>query len=272
MSAAAVVAMRWLGTARVIALTPLVILFMLVYDLRLRMAIALGKEQPIRAILAGHTHGLMWMLKVCWGVKLKVDPRLTALLSTPGCTIVVANHRSPLDILVLMHMYRARAPHFVCRPGLEQGVPLISPLVRYLCAVLSGTASKNNALLRRLGQKIAATGGVGIIFPEGRKTQHNYPDLLPFQPGGLSRLAEAAPSARVVAVALRGTHEAWPGPWGLPKSGVTIEATLAACVSQEQFEPRQLARHCEAAIRSALARPTESTRTPEGLWTSSPTH
>ena len=272
MSATATLVIRWLGTARVIALTPLVILFMLVCDLRLRFVIALKKEQFIRTVLARHAHGLMWMLKVCWGVKLKVDPRLTALLFAPGCTIAVANHRSPLDILVLLHMYRARSPFFVCRPGLEQGLPVISPLARYMCAVLSGTASINNALLRRLGQNIAATGGVGIIFPEGRKTQHNYPDLLPFQPGGLSRLAEAAPSARVVAVALRGTHEAWPGPWGLPKSGVTIEATLAACVSQEQFEPRQLARHCEAAIRNVLARPTESTRTPEGLWTSSPTH
>lgn len=272
MSVSAALFARWLGTARAIALTPLVILFMLVYDLRLRLAIALGKPQPIHALLAGHTHGLMWMLKLCWGVTLKLDPRLADLLTEPGCTIVVANHRSPLDILVLMHMYRARAPRFVCRSGLERGIPLISPLVRYRCTVLSGAPSKNNALLRRLGQDIADTGGVAIIFPEGRKTQHTYPDLLPFQPGGLSRLVEAAPTARVVAVAIRGTHEAWPGPWGLPKPGVTIEGILASCASREDLAPRQFARHCEVAISSALTRPRDAARTPEARWTSSPTH
>jgi 1-acyl-sn-glycerol-3-phosphate acyltransferase len=256
----------------VIALTPLVILFMLAFDLELRYAISQGKAQRLHSVLVRYPKGLMRLIKVCWGVSLKLDPRLVDALSEPGCTIVVANHRSPLDIPVLMYLCQARPPHFVCRRGLEQGIPGISPLVRHWCAVLSKKPQENEALLLGLGRHIKATEGVAVIFPEGRKTTRTYPDLTPFKPGGLTRLVKAAPDSRVVAVAIRGTHEAWPGPWRLPRPGVTIEGIFAASASVETVNPELLTSHCETAIRTTLERPTRPASEGDVTWTSSPTH
>ncbi len=238
---------------RVLALTPLAVFYLLAFDLVLKFGLSGVNDTRQQRLVAVTVTGLLWTLRICWGMKLKVDPRLEATLAEPGPTIVVANHHSPLDILVLSRVCRERAVHFVCRPGLDRGLPCISAVIRRHCVVLRAKARENLTLLRGLGQQVATRGAVAVIFPEGRKTIHTYPQLLPFRPGGLATLVAATPQARVVAVAIDGTQSAWPGPWRMPRPGVTVEATLAA-VDQPAAagDPRQVSSRCEAAIRRAL--------------------
>jgi 1-acyl-sn-glycerol-3-phosphate acyltransferase len=196
---------------------------------------------------------MTYLLSVGLNWKFKLDPRLAQLAGQPSCTIVVANHHSPLDIYVLMHALAANPPHFICRPGLERGLPFISLYVRHACAVLTGEPERNDALISLLGKRVAASNGVAILFPEGRKNAKNYAPILPFMPSGLDKLVAAAPDARVVAVAIKGTHAAWPGPWKLPKPGAVIEVLIADPVQTDLAKHTQLARQCETAIRRTLA-------------------
>lgn len=258
---------RGFGQARVIALTPFILAYLAAFDLALRAVNTWGSEALFQASVVRVTRGVVWLLEMGWGLKLKLDPGLSRLLDQPGCTILTANHQSPLDILLLLHILCARPTHFVCRPGLEKGIPTISPIIRRQCAVLRDNPRENSVLLRQLGEQIVGDQGTAVIFPEGRKNAKNYPQLLRFKSDGLARLIAAAPSARVVCVAIRGAHTAWPSPWSLPRPGTVVEVMVAHSWNACDIAARQAARESERAIRHALGLPFSHDESTEAAWT-----
>lgn len=256
-----------IAQARGIVLTPCVLACLAMFDLALRVTKAWGSDALFQACVVRVTRGLMNLLAVCWGLKLKLDPDLWRLLDQPGCTILTANHQSPLDILLLMHIFCVRPTHFVCRPGLEKGIPTISPIVRHQCAVLRSNPRENSVLLQKLGEKIESNQGIAVIFPEGRKTADNYGELLRFKPAGLARLVTAAPSARVVCIAIRGAHAAWPKPWSLPKPGAVVEVLVVHSWYAADVAARNAAYESEKAIRNAMGLTPTHDEQAEVLWT-----
>lgn len=258
---------QWMSRARVIALTPFVIACLAVCDLALRIALASGSDARFQSTMARCSRWLMIFLRVCWGLRLKLDPRLARALSQPGGTIIVANHQSPLDICILAHLCSNRPTHFVCRPGLERGIPAISLLVRRWCTILRHHPQENRIQLQALGDRIATTGGVALIFPEGHKSERTYPHFLRFNPGGLACLAQTARHAQVVAIAIRGASTAWSAPRKLPAAGVTVEVVVAGCRSADDVDPRRIASECERDIRQALLAPAGTQEMAEPSWT-----
>lgn len=256
-----------LQTLRVIALVPLAVAHLIAWDLVLRLAIATRNERWIHAVIGRTVRGMNYLLRAGLNWQFRLDPRLASLADQPGGTIVVANHHSPLDMQVLMHALAGTPTHFVCRPGLERRLPFISLYVRYACAILTADPQKNDARISHLGKRVAASNGVAVIFPEGRKSAKNYADILPFMPSGLDRLVAAAPSARVVAVAIKGTHAAWPAAWQLPKPDALIEVMVADPVQTEQARQTTRSRQCEDAIRQVLNLEPNAPRRPDTSWT-----
>ncbi len=256
-----------LAQVRVIVLTPCVLAYLAAFDLALKIIHAYGSEALFQSGVVRVTRGVVWLLEVCWGLKLKLDPALSRILDQPGCTILTANHQSPLDILLLLHILCARPTHFVCRPGLEKGIPTISPIIRYQCAVLRDNPRENSTLLKQLGEKIEGNQGTAVIFPEGRKTAKTYSELLRFKPDGLARLVTAAPSARVVCVAIRGAHDAWPSPRAMPRPGAVVEVLVAHSWHAPDVAAREAARESERAIRQALGLAHSQHERSETAWT-----
>ncbi|MFY8103776.1 MAG: 1-acyl-sn-glycerol-3-phosphate acyltransferase [Ramlibacter sp.] len=256
-----------LAQIRVIVLMPLVLAYLAAFDLVLRIVHAWGSDALFQSGVVRVTRGVVWLLEVCWGLKLKLDPALSRLLDQPGCTILTANHQSPLDILLLLHILCVRPTHFVCRPGLERGIPTISRIIRHQCAVLRDNPRENSALLKQLGQQIEGNQGTAVIFPEGRKTAKTYAELLRFKRDGLARLVAAAPSARVVCVAIRGAHNAWPSPWALPRPGAVVEVLVAHSWYAPDVAAREAAHESERAIRHALGLPYLQDKQGETAWT-----
>ena len=240
---------RRLRAAAVVFFVPL---HLVCFDLALRLAIVCRSERCVLRVVRGAAHSMNTLLGVLCGMRVRIDPRLSEVLRTTRETIVVANHHSPLDIQVLQYAMSQRTIHFVCREGLERGLPFISRNIRHACAVLRKDARENEATLAGLARRITAQGNVAVIFPEGRKSARNYPALLPFKSRGLDVLTTHAPAAQVITVALRGTHDAWPGPGQLPGQGVVIEVILVDTVPGGSVRGPELARHCEMRIRQAL--------------------
>ncbi|MEY4654012.1 MAG: hypothetical protein RI884_2593 [Pseudomonadota bacterium] len=262
---------RWISMTRVIALTPAVIVCLAVCDLALRIALASGSDARFQSTMARCSRWLVIFLRVCWGLRLKLDPRLARALDQPGGTIIVANHQSPLDICILAYLCGTRPTHFVCRPGLDRGIPAISLLVRRWCTILRHHPQENKVLLQALGDRIATTGGVALIFPEGHKSERTYPHILRFNPGGLACLAQTARRAQVMAIAIRGASAAWSSPRKLPAAGVTVEVVMAGCRSADDVDPKRIASECERDIRRALLTPAGTQDMEEASWTWSPT-
>jgi 1-acyl-sn-glycerol-3-phosphate acyltransferase len=242
------------------------------FDIALRLALVTGDESRLRSFIQWCTRRMQSLIRVLWRLRFKVEIHPDLISKGSGGTIVVANHQSPLDILVLTCAFSSSPPHFVCRSGLEKGYPFISRYIRHRCVVMGSDAKANKAALEKLGRHIAATGGVAIIFPEGPKNERSYPEFRRFQRSGLEAIARNAPSAQVLSVAIQGTNAAWASRNRLPKTGSTVQVALADRIRTCDVEPSRLAAHCETRIRHSLGCAAQPRTTPEKKWISAPTH
>ena len=124
-----------------------------------------------------------------------------ARIPSRGNYVVVANHASYLDGLVLTSMLR-KPVAFVAKQELRENFFARVFLTRLGCLFVERfDRNKGVADARRLADGLR-DGGSMMIFPEG--TLHRMPGLLPFHLGGF--LAAAQAGVPVVPVTLRGTR------------------------------------------------------------------
>jgi 1-acyl-sn-glycerol-3-phosphate acyltransferase len=133
-------------------------------------------------------------------------------LPTQGPAIIVANHNSHVDTLVLLCIFPSRligklrpvaaADHFLGDPvssWFSRRVVGIIPLKRV-------GAQKGEDVLAQA--KVAlADGDILIVFPEGTR---GAPEEIGAFKAGVARLAEAAPNAPIVPIYIQGAGRALP--------------------------------------------------------------
>jgi 1-acyl-sn-glycerol-3-phosphate acyltransferase len=141
---------------------------------------------------------LSWLLV---NVMYRIDKRGTEHLPSDGAAVVVANHVSFVDALVLMAM-SPRPIRFVMDLGIFR-IPGLSWLFRQAKAIPITSAKKDPALVERAFARVSdelRDGQLVCIFPEGRITDSG--ELYPFRPG-ITRILENDP-VPVVPCALQG--------------------------------------------------------------------
>jgi 1-acyl-sn-glycerol-3-phosphate acyltransferase len=141
---------------------------------------------------------LSWLLV---NVMYRIDKRGTEHLPAEGAAVVVANHVSFVDALVLMAM-SPRPIRFVMDLGIFR-IPVLSWLFRQAKAIPITSAKKDPALVERAFARVSdelRDGQLVCIFPEGRITDTG--ELYPFRPG-ITRILENDP-VPVVPCALQG--------------------------------------------------------------------
>jgi 1-acyl-sn-glycerol-3-phosphate acyltransferase len=141
---------------------------------------------------------LSWLLV---NVMYRIDKRGTEHLPAEGAAVVVANHVSFVDALVLMAM-SPRPIRFVMDLGIFR-IPVMSWLFRQAKAIPITSAKKDPALVERAFARVSdelRDGQLVCIFPEGRITDNG--ELYPFRPG-ITRILENDP-VPVVPCALQG--------------------------------------------------------------------
>lgn len=141
---------------------------------------------------------LSWLLV---NVMYRIDKRGTEHLPAEGAAVVVANHVSFVDALVLMAM-SPRPIRFVMDLGIFR-IPVLSWLFRQAKAIPITSAKKDRALVERAFARVSdelRDGQLVCIFPEGRITDTG--EVYPFRPG-ITRILENDP-VPVVPCALQG--------------------------------------------------------------------
>ena len=147
----------------------------------------------------------------------------------PGPCVIVANHSSYLDGIVLKAILPARFGFVIKRE--MNDVPLAGLLLRRIGAefVDRGKGQRGARDARRV-LKAASTGNSLVFFPEG--TFSPQPGLLRFHSGAFVSAARA--NFPVAPVVIRGTRKALPPVRPLPSPGV-IEVVLLPAISAESL-------------------------------------
>lgn len=145
-------------------------------------------------------------------VVLGLNVRRRERLRTPGPAIVVANHNSHLDTLVLMTLFPLRqlaevrpvaaADYFLSKRWLAWFALEVIGIVPLSRTVRAGDADPLAECVRHLGD-----GGVLILYPEGSRGD---PERLAAFQGGVAHLARRCPEVPVVPVFLHGAGKSLP--------------------------------------------------------------
>jgi 1-acyl-sn-glycerol-3-phosphate acyltransferase len=141
---------------------------------------------------------LSWLLV---SVFYRMVKRGTERIPAEGAALIVANHVSFVDALVLMAV-SPRPIRFVMDAAIFR-IPLLSWLFRQAKAIPIASAKADPALMERAFERVSAElrdGQLVCIFPEGRITDDG--ELSPFRPG-VTRILERDP-VPVVPIALQG--------------------------------------------------------------------
>jgi hypothetical protein len=141
---------------------------------------------------------LSWLLV---SVFYRVDKRGTERIPVEGPALIVANHVSFVDALVIMAV-SPRPIRFVMDVGIFR-IPVLSWLFRQAKAIPIASAKADPTLMERAFERVSEElrdGQLVCIFPEGRITDTG--ELYPFRPG-VTRILERDP-VPVVPIALQG--------------------------------------------------------------------
>ena len=175
-----------------------------------------------RATIA-HCYGFFWTVAGMVGM-LRMNARALDTLSLEPGLIVVANHPSLLDALMLV----SRLPRSVCvMKGSLMRNPLLGPgarLAGYVCN------DSPNSMVRCAVQDLR-NGGQLVMFPEGTRTTE-YP-VNPFRPGFalISKLAKSPVQAVFIDTGSPYLGKNWPL-WRLPPLPIEFSVRLG-----RRFEP-----------------------------------
>lgn len=187
----------------------------------------------------------VWLCPL-WRVRISGRERLP----WRGAAVIVANHASLLDILVLYGLFRPFK--WVSKAELFR-VPILGWNMRINDYVPLRRGERESVIqMMAHCRRHLAAGSPLLIFPEGTRSKDG--SLQPFKEGAFRLAAEAG--CPVIPVAMRGTGEA------LPKHGVVLRNRMRARVEvlpaldPASFEgPQALRDAARAAIAAALSRP-----------------
>lgn len=193
---------------------------------------------------------------------LRIECRVVGQLPAPGQGVVLAsNHISWLDIYALLALLPTR---FISKAEVR-GWPLVGRLAKAVGTLFIERNKRSDT--HRINQEMAAhlrAGECLAFFPEGTTTDGGR--LLPFYPSLFQPAVDAG--APVVPVTLRYlnpqgepcTDAAYHGDMSLGASlmniarlrGLQVEIRFLPAIDANGYHRRELAQHCEAAIRADL--------------------
>ncbi len=151
-------------------------------------------------------------------------------LPTKGPAIVVANHSSHIDTLLLLSIFPARAVMRV-RPAAAADYFLANPLIGWFSQNLVGIVPVARAAVGKGVDVLAPAreallaGDIVVIFPEG--TRGSAGDAMAPLKSGVARLAAAAPDAPITPVWIQGAGRVLPKGHSIP-----IPMTCCALVGE----------------------------------------
>ena len=206
---------RVLSWTTTILFLPLFGLVLVVFDVAQRLARLFG-TRPQEYVAGALQAALVWTFRVC-GTRLDVErsPGVRAGASY----LIVSNHQSMFDIVILGSVFFSNFPKYVSKRSLGRWIPSVSYNLREGGHVLIDRDDAPGAVaaIRELGQRVRDCRASACIFPESTRARTG--ELGKFRPGGTLALLEEAPETAVVPVVIDDSwrlfrNNCFPVPWG----------------------------------------------------------
>jgi 1-acyl-sn-glycerol-3-phosphate acyltransferase len=176
---------------------------MVVFDVLQRLAYYLLGSRAQEYVASAAQWVLVRTFGIC-GTRVVVERAPEVAARTPY--IIVSNHQSMFDIVILGSLFFTNFPKYISKRSLGRWIPTVSFNLRAGGHVLidRGDAPSAIVAIRDLGRRVRAGACSALIFPEGTRGRRGV--LGRFKPGGTIALLEEAPDTPVVAVAI---DESW---------------------------------------------------------------
>jgi 1-acyl-sn-glycerol-3-phosphate acyltransferase len=191
--------LSWLTT---IVFLPAFGVVMVVFDVAQRIAYLFG-TRPQEYVAGAVQWVLVRTFGIC-GTRVVVEraPEVRPWTSY----IIVSNHQSMFDIVILGSLLFSNFPKYISKRSLGSWIPTVSYNLRKGGHVLIDRGDAPQALIsiRDLGRRVRAGRCSAMIFPEGTRARRG--ELGAFKPAGTLALFEEAPTTAVVPVAI---DESW---------------------------------------------------------------
>lgn len=157
----------------------------------------------------GKFHGIMmrfWAKAILWAGGVKVEVEGLEKLKSDGPYVIISNHESALDIMVIAG-YLPLNVRFLAKKELFR-IPLLGWILYSGRHIAVDRKNPRNSIekINRRAKKLFSRNVSVIVFPEGTRSKTG--ELLPFKKGGF--LLAAKFQAPILAVALLGTGKITP--------------------------------------------------------------
>lgn len=148
-------------------------------------------------------HTIFSTLYAFGGFKVRFENRLDG--SLPRRFLIVSNHQSLLDIVIIMHILPEWAKaRFVAKRELAYGVPLISLILRtsgHSLVKRKGNALQAVRIVAAMARRCKREGTIPVIFPEGTRSRTG--ELGVFHSAGYRKILEVE-GLPILVVAMEG--------------------------------------------------------------------
>ena len=240
--------LSWLTT---LVFLPVFGLVLVVFDVAQRVAYGVG-ARPQEYVAGAVQWVLVRTFGIC-GTRVAVERAPEVRSWTPY--IIVSNHQSMFDIVILGSVLFSNFPKYISKRSLGRWIPTVSFNLRVGGHVLidRGDAPQAVAAIRELGGRVNAGRCSAMIFPEGTRARAG--ELGRFKPAGLLALLEEAPTTPILPVAIDESwrllrHNYLPVPFGT-RVRVHVGAPIARAADED---PTAVIERVRSEIASALAR------------------
>lgn len=178
---------------------------LLVWDVQLKVLQTVSRPAARRYLdhaVSGMARRLLSIVRTYGGLTVVRDRRLVTEVPSP--TLVVANHQSVADIVVLLDALSGHRIRFVAKAELAHGFPAVSEVLRIQRhAFVNRTGDFRRAAqeMRRLGR--ATREGISpVVFPEGTRSRTG--EVGTFHAGAVRSILAASENVPITAVAVDG--------------------------------------------------------------------
>ncbi len=176
---------------------------------------------------------LVASLKV-FGTKLKISFPKNFKIDNNKPYLIISNHQSTIDIVLLYFVFLKRIPHFIAKVELGKWIPTVSFNLRNGHNALIERDNPRQAIkaIAEFGRIVNTHKYLAVIFPEG--TRSRCGELKEYQVAGVQTFLKNTPDADIIPVSIENSWKLNPHNSVPAESFTTVSITIGDVIQRTQ--------------------------------------